>query len=50
MIIVSWLIRIADILLYDDHKLKRINLVTQAYNAGLKGNFDNEKPKKILYG
>lgn len=49
MITVSWLIRTLDILLFDDHKFKRMDLVTKAYIAGLKGNFDNEKPKKLLY-
>jgi len=37
------------IILFDDHKLRRIWLITSAYIDGLKGMFDNEKPKKILY-
>jgi len=38
------------ILLFDDHKLKRIKFIIHAYLDGLNGNFDNEKPKRILYG
>ena len=38
------------ILLLDDNKLKRILFITEAYRDGLKGNFDNIKPKGILYG
>jgi len=41
---------IVGIILFDDHKLKRIKLILNAYIAGLKGDFDNNKPKKILYG
>lgn len=37
------------ILLYDDFKLKRINFIVNLIFDGLKGNFDNQKPKKILY-
>jgi len=37
------------IILFDDNKWKRIKLTTNAYLDGLKGIFDNEKPKKILY-
>jgi GT2 family glycosyltransferase len=40
---------IVGIILFDDHKLKRIKLILNAYIAGLKGDFDNNKPKKILY-
>jgi len=38
------------VILFDDNKLKRIKLIVSAYIDGLKGNFDNEKPKRILYG
>ncbi len=37
------------ILLFDDKKFKRIRLLTESYLDGLKGNFDNFKPKGILY-
>jgi GT2 family glycosyltransferase len=37
------------IILYDDNKLKRINLFKEAYIDGIKGNFDNNKPKILLY-
>lgn len=38
------------ILLFDDKKFKRIRFLTEAYRDGLKGNFDNIKPKGLLYG
>lgn len=37
------------ILLDDDKKLRRMYFFSYAYLDGLKGNFDNKKPKKILY-
>ena len=37
------------VILFDDNKLKRIKFIVSAYIDGLKGNFDNEKPKRILY-
>jgi len=37
------------VILFDDNKLKRIKLIVSAYIDGLKGDFDNEKPKRILY-
>ncbi len=37
------------VLIYDDHKIKRINFIINAYIDGLMGNFNNEKPKKLLY-
>lgn len=40
---------IMGIIIYDDHKIRRINFVKEAYIDGLKGNFDNKKPKKLLY-
>lgn len=36
------------ILLFDDRKFKRLRFLTEAYQDGLKGCFDNTKPK-ILY-
>jgi len=38
-----------DILLYDDHKIRRLHFSTASYFDGLLGRFDNEKAKKILY-
>lgn len=46
----AFLRSIIGILLYDDNKFRRIKFVANAYIDGLKGNFDNEKPKRILYG
>ncbi|MGC9121183.1 MAG: glycosyltransferase family 2 protein [Sulfurihydrogenibium sp.] len=40
---------ILGIIIYDEHKYKRIKLVLSAYFDGLKGEFDNSKPKRILY-
>ena len=37
------------IIIYDNHKLRRIKFITNAYLDGLTGIFDNKKPKKILY-
>ncbi|MBN2323423.1 MAG: glycosyltransferase [Spirochaetes bacterium] len=44
-----WLVQIILILLYDKKKLKRFRFYTNALRDGLKGVFDNEKPKRILY-
>ena len=41
--------QLAGIILFDDNKLKRIKFVLSAFCDGMKGVFDNEKPKKILY-
>lgn len=46
----SLLRSILGILLFDDNKFKRIKFIVNAYIDGLSGKFDNEKPKKILYG
>lgn len=43
-----YLVLIKDIMLFDDNKLKRIHFATASYLDGLRGVFDNEKPKKIL--
>ncbi len=45
-----WMIAVRAIILLDDHKIKRIQFITSAYLDGLKGRFDNEKPRRILYG
>jgi len=40
---------ILGIILFDDNKYRRIKFVLNAYIDGLKGRFDNKKPKRILY-
>lgn len=45
----NYLLTMVGILVFDDHKTKRIKFYTHAYIDGLKSNFDNKKPKKILY-
>jgi len=40
---------IAGVILFDDYKIKRIHLILAAYWAGWRGDFDNEKPRRILY-
>ena len=47
-ILLSYLCLIKDIVLFDDHKMTRIIFATSSYIDGLRGIFDNEKPKKIL--
>lgn len=42
--------KIAGILVHDDHKSRRIRFVVSQYVDGLTGVFDNEKPRRILYG
>ncbi|HNS26150.1 MAG TPA: rhamnosyl transferase, partial [Methanobacteriaceae archaeon] len=37
------------IVLAGDHKYRRVSLLTQAWIDGWRGNFDNFKPRKILY-
>jgi GT2 family glycosyltransferase len=44
----NYLLLIKDILLFDDHKCKRIRFATSSYLDGLRGAFDNDKPRKIL--
>ena len=45
----TYLHSIVGIIVYDDYKLKRIKLITNAYLDGLNNVFDNKKPKNILY-
>lgn len=45
----SFLIDVLKIILVDDNKNKRINLIISAYKDGVLDIFDNDKPKKILY-
>ena len=40
---------IVGVILFDDKKFKRIRFILNAYIDGLKGKFDNEKPKRLLY-
>lgn len=40
---------VAGIILLDDNKLKRINLIINAYIDGILERFDNNKPFKLLY-
>ncbi|MBR0471996.1 MAG: glycosyltransferase family 2 protein [Methanosphaera sp.] len=49
-IIKNYLMTLIGIILFDDHKIKRIKFYTNAYTDGLKSNFNNKKPKQILYG
>lgn len=47
-IIHRWLLNIIGISLFDDNKFHRMQLVTSAYLDGLRGIFDNNKPKNII--
>ncbi len=49
ILLFSWLVSASAIILLDDHKYKRIKFLTSAYLDGLKNNFDNGKPRRILY-
>lgn len=49
ILVVSWLAWMFNIILFRDRIFKRIHFVTSAYIDGLKGIFDNKKPKEILY-
>lgn len=48
-IIKNLLKTIVGIIIFDDHKLKRINFYVNSYMDGFTSNFDNSKAKKILY-
>lgn len=41
---------IKDIILYDDKKWTRLVFASNSFFDGIRGNFDNEKPSKILKG
>lgn len=46
-----WYLRKAlAVLIYDDHKFRRFLMVTFAFLDGWRGVFDNDRPKRILYG
>lgn len=49
-IVKNLILTIIGIILFDDHKLKRITFFINAYYDGFNSIFDNDKPKKILYG
>lgn len=50
-LIFVWILKkILGVLIYDDNKVRRIRFYLNAYIDGVKGIFDNEKPKRILYG
>lgn len=49
-ILKNYFLYLVTIILFNDHKKKRIHLLTSSFIDGLNGNFDNNKPKKILYG
>jgi len=42
--------RIVGVVLYDDHKVRRIRFWLSAFDDARNNVFDNEKPRKILYG
>jgi len=47
----SWLRAVTSVLLFDrDHKWRRMRFLSSAYLDGLRGVFDNAKPRRILYG
>lgn len=48
-IIKNYLLTLIGIIVFDDNKIKRIKFYTNAYLDGFKSNFDNKKPKQILY-
>ncbi|OED30504.1 glycosyltransferase family 2 protein [Methanosphaera sp. WGK6] len=48
-ILKNYLMTIIGILVFDDHKYRRIKFFTNAYLDGFKSNFDNKKAKQILY-
>jgi len=49
IMIISWLFNVFMIVLYDDHKFKRIHLTTSAYAGAFNDDFDNKRAKEILY-
>ena len=48
-VIKNYIMTIMGIILFDDNKIKRIRFYTNAYKDGINSNFDNNKPKQILY-
>ncbi|WP_128547758.1 glycosyltransferase family 2 protein [Larkinella soli] len=41
-------VQLCKVILFDDHKMKRMRFYFHAYRDGWYGNFDNAKPKKLL--
>ena len=41
--------RVCRVIVYDDNKVRRLRFIFNQIGDGLSGNFDNSKPKKILY-
>ncbi len=48
-IIKNYILTIIGIIIFDDHKINRIRFYTNSYRDGLTSNFDNKKPRRILY-
>lgn len=48
-ILKNYLMTLTGIILFDDHKLKRIKFYTNAYMDGFNSIFENNKAKEILY-
>ncbi|PWL07559.1 galactofuranosyl transferase GlfT1 [Methanosphaera cuniculi] len=48
-ILKNYLLTVMGIIVFDDHKYKRLKFFTNAYIDGLTSHFDNKKPRKILY-
>lgn len=48
-IIKNYILTLIGIIIFDDHKINRIRFYTNSYRDGLTSNFDNKKPRKILY-
>ncbi len=48
-ILKNYILTLIGIIIFDDHKYRRIKFYTNAYIDGLRSNFDNKKPKEILY-
>jgi hypothetical protein len=47
-VLLAWGRAATSILLFDhDHKLRRLRLVSAAYLDGLRGVFDNDKPRRL---
>lgn len=47
-LIKNFFMNFISILFFDDNKFRRLIFLTECYKAGLNGNFDNGKPKRIL--
>ena len=44
-----YFVQISLVMVYDSNKIKRMRFFTNALRDGLRGVFDNEKPKLLLY-